>query len=184
MKQSPSEEMYSYSPQKGTVGHCYAAQVFKEGKAFIMIEPTINEEEASNTAKRITSLLNSKVESPSEEGKFDPHLVCVPAHKKRNLKKLVEKVRALKQEDKEDAHLLSNLLAVLHGDGGHYEEKHGTKKAVEDAIDKYYSLHTQIDELKKRDQEDSIIWSKGWQAAAHYYLDKPDECPKNPYTKE
>jgi hypothetical protein len=30
--------------------------------------------------------------------------------------------------------LLSDLLAVIHGDGGHYQAKHGTIKAVKDAI--------------------------------------------------
>lgn len=30
---------------------------------------------------------------------------------------------------------LSNLLAVLHGDGGHYEATHGTTKAIQDAIE-------------------------------------------------
>ena len=30
-------------------------------------------------------------------------------------------------------HALSNLLATIHHDGGHYEVKHGTLKAVEDA---------------------------------------------------
>lgn len=31
-------------------------------------------------------------------------------------------------------HLLSDLLAVIHRDGGHYEDQHGTAKAVEDAM--------------------------------------------------
>lgn len=30
-------------------------------------------------------------------------------------------------------HALSNLLATIHHDGGHYEVRHGTLKAVEDA---------------------------------------------------
>ena len=30
-------------------------------------------------------------------------------------------------------HLL-NLLAVIHGDGGHYTDKHGIDKSVKDAI--------------------------------------------------
>lgn len=32
---------------------------------------------------------------------------------------------------------LSNLLAVLHRDGGHYESKHGTLKAIEDALSQF-----------------------------------------------
>jgi hypothetical protein len=33
---------------------------------------------------------------------------------------------------------LGNLLAVVHGDGGHYEAEHGTDKAVVDALERYY----------------------------------------------
>ena len=32
-------------------------------------------------------------------------------------------------------HLLKELLAVIHRDGGHYVSKHGFDKAVSDAID-------------------------------------------------
>ena len=40
---------------------------------------------------------------------------------------------------------LSNLLAVLHGDGGHYEAEHGTDHAVHDAIAKFYAHIKQAD---------------------------------------
>lgn len=33
----------------------------------------------------------------------------------------------------DDAKHLGNLLAVIHGDGGHYQDEHGTAKAVADA---------------------------------------------------
>lgn len=36
--------------------------------------------------------------------------------------------------------LLLNLLAIMHGDGGHYTDKHGVSKSVLDAIDNYYKL--------------------------------------------
>jgi hypothetical protein len=32
-------------------------------------------------------------------------------------------------------HMLSELLAVIHRDGGHYQGEHGINKAVKDAID-------------------------------------------------
>ena len=32
-------------------------------------------------------------------------------------------------------HLLKELLAVIHRDGGHYVSEHGFEKAVNDAID-------------------------------------------------
>ena len=50
--------------------------------------------------------------------------------------------------DAENAALLTNLgnlLAILHGDGGHYENKHGTDKAVADAIDKFHERIVQAD---------------------------------------
>lgn len=43
---------------------------------------------------------------------------------------------------------MSNILAVIHGDGGHYEEEHGTEKATRDAIDKFYKKCNEIEELK------------------------------------
>jgi len=42
---------------------------------------------------------------------------------------------------------LSNLLAVIHRDGGHYEQEHGTEKAVNNAIARYYQLVYTIDML-------------------------------------
>lgn len=42
---------------------------------------------------------------------------------------------------------LGELLAVLHGDGGHYEAEHGTDKAVADAMVKFY------DRIKRADAE-------------------------------
>ncbi len=36
---------------------------------------------------------------------------------------------------------VSSLLAVLHGDGGHYESEHGRQKAIEDAAKVYYRLY-------------------------------------------
>ena len=37
------------------------------------------------------------------------------------------------QENEAINHELKVLLAILHGDGGHYQEKHGTLKAIIDA---------------------------------------------------
>lgn len=41
---------------------------------------------------------------------------------------------------------LSELLAVIHRDGGHYETEHGTSKALEDAELKYLTM---LDEIEK-----------------------------------
>lgn len=34
---------------------------------------------------------------------------------------------------------LGEILAVIHGDGGHYRAQHGNQKATEDAIAKWYA---------------------------------------------
>ena len=39
---------------------------------------------------------------------------------------------------RESSSPLSNLLAVIHGDGGHHEAEVGTEQAVADAIEKWY----------------------------------------------
>lgn len=39
--------------------------------------------------------------------------------------------------------LLSNLLALIHQDGGQYEHSYGIEKATEDAIEKIQKLRTQ-----------------------------------------
>jgi len=41
---------------------------------------------------------------------------------------------------------VSNLLAVIHGDGGHYQHEHGTAKAATDALAKYNAIKQQIAE--------------------------------------
>lgn len=42
--------------------------------------------------------------------------------------------RAWEAAAQQRSQMLSNLLAVIHRDGGHYEEKHGTEQAVKDAM--------------------------------------------------
>ena len=57
------------------------------------------------------------------------------------------------QADRELAYLravqlsLSSLLAVIHRDGGHYEQEHGTLQAAKDAEGVVVSLRARIDEL-------------------------------------
>jgi len=43
--------------------------------------------------------------------------------------------------------LLLDLLADMHGDGGHYALKHGVKKAVEDALEKFYNTKSTLRDL-------------------------------------
>jgi hypothetical protein len=44
---------------------------------------------------------------------------------------------------------LKNLLAMIHGDGGHYVERHGIEKACEDAEEKVAKIFTEYFESKK-----------------------------------
>lgn len=46
---------------------------------------------------------------------------------------------------------LSNLLARIHRDGGHYEEEHGTEKAVKDADFIVAHLYTDVEYYKHAD---------------------------------
>jgi hypothetical protein len=45
---------------------------------------------------------------------------------------------------------LSDLLAIIHRDGGHYEAEHGTQRAFEDAVRIVHSYRIQIEEEASR----------------------------------
>ena len=49
------------------------------------------------------------------------------------------------ERPKSELERMGELLAVIHGDGGHYAEEHGIEKATEDAIAKWHGL------VKERD---------------------------------
>lgn len=49
--------------------------------------------------------------------------------------------------DAKDAEM-GNLLAVLHGDGGHHQQEVGTKQAIEDAINKHHDLQADLAEAR------------------------------------
>lgn len=49
---------------------------------------------------------------------------------------------------KDDSWFLGNMLAIMHGDGGHYQDDYGTEKAVDDAVKKWYRNIDQIEKLK------------------------------------
>lgn len=52
---------------------------------------------------------------------------------------------------------LGNLLAYIHRDGGHYQDKYGTDKAVEDAIQIVAKNNALMDENKLL-KEDAKYW--------------------------
>lgn len=87
----------------------------------------------------------------------------------------------------QNAKLLGELLAVIHGDGGHYQNEHGTEKAVEDARSEWYKLkadNERLRDLVKRlvdvnspwDEEDGVspvvCFYCGHEWQTHY-----DDCP-------
>lgn len=57
--------------------------------------------------------------------------------------KLRDAHNAALKAQQQDTHLLGELLAVIHGDGGHYQSDHGSEKATKDAIDKIYAMKSQ-----------------------------------------
>jgi hypothetical protein len=62
-----------------------------------------------------------------------------------------------------DSELLSELLAVIYGDGGHYQQDNGTEKATHDAIEKVFEMKSHLTPLapgKKRAVEKSDEESK------------------------
>lgn len=54
------------------------------------------------------------------------------SNKELIMKSTVEHIEEI-QEILETQQALGNLLARIHRDGGHYQQKHGTRKAIEDA---------------------------------------------------
>jgi hypothetical protein len=76
-----------------------------------------------------------------------------------------ERQRILKaeQERAEIKHAISELLAVMHGDGGHYESKYGTLKALQDAQELLF------DKWKAQSQvEDFAIGFDKWKEEQGY----------------
>lgn len=51
------------------------------------------------------------------------------------------------RREKRDGYWLGELLACIHGDGGQYQEEHGTEKAVRDALAKIYHARKERDRL-------------------------------------
>jgi len=48
---------------------------------------------------------------------------------------------------------LGNLLALIHGDGGHYLDKYGMEKAVQDAIIEHVRLRSLVSSLEEKEEE-------------------------------
>ena len=84
------------------------------------------------------------------EGKFhtplelNPAVHAVSEHVWQNY---VVPLQKENEELKANYRIVRELLPVMHADGGHYVEKHGVEKATEDAIEIYYKLRSDKEEL-------------------------------------
>jgi hypothetical protein len=63
----------------------------------------------------------------------------------RTIAMLEARIAELEPSDK----WLGEVMAMLHGDGGHYVAKHGAEKAALDAVAKYHALLAERDKLAK-----------------------------------
>lgn len=82
--------------------------------------------------------------APSQAGKADVKLcpVCgVPMHSHEGADHAPPNIAETVQLRTE----LGNLLAILHGDGGHYQAEQGNRKAIADAIEKHHQLCTDLE---------------------------------------
>ena len=62
----------------------------------------------------------------------------------KQLRQLEKEVKQLKAENQS----FGNVLAIIHGDGGHYITKHGHEKASQDAIAKISKVRDERDKYK------------------------------------
>lgn len=58
--------------------------------------------------------------------------------------------------DKTDADILGNLLAILNGDGGHYQAEHGRTEAVAHALDRHYDRIMRMDKTAQIYDKESM----------------------------
>ncbi len=52
-----------------------------------------------------------------------------------------------------EAYQFREVMACMHGDGGHYLSQHGPKKAADDALAKYYGLIQQVESAAHQPSE-------------------------------
>lgn len=50
----------------------------------------------------------------------------------------------------EEVRQFRELMATMHGDGGHYLERHGAEKAATDAIAKWYAMLRKVETLEAK----------------------------------
>jgi len=79
-----------------------------------------------------------------------------------------------------EAHYLGELLAVIHRDGGHYQDEHGTPKAYRDALAIIHDLRATNDAMnEKQEIETEIGQLEESLAYADTYQHNCSECGTN-----
>ena len=72
---------------------------------------------------------------------------------------------------------MRDILAVIHGDGGHYTEEHGYEKSCADAQKIYYAMRDCVEVLRKYAGSDPEMCNI-WQNMAQDAIDNLDEAQK------
>ena len=119
--------------------------------------------------------------------------------------KMAQERDDLRNSNREISQLLSNLLARIHRDGGHYEAEHGTAKAVADAdviVANMYAMQKTLNDqkhktkpawyealtevAKRHDNEravrDFYAWTMNWRTETPeevYYSQYPEHSPEH-----
>lgn len=93
---------------------------------------------------------------------------CSAINRKQDAPKVLEQLRRYtvgdlskssvveQQQEQEWKHRLGNLLAVIHGDGGHYIDAHGWDKAQVDAEEKIARIMT---ERSQPVEQEPVVWA-------------------------
>ena len=138
----------------------------------------MNDEQIQALAQATTDKIFTECIEVSDYTKssIDPVIVRMDSDK---LEAII--TEAIKKAVSEPDHHLYNLLAVIHGDGGHHTTRVGDRQSVEDAIEKRGKLLTKLENLqtKLKTVEEILMHSKMAIPYADYLISLPDEKVEN-----
>ena len=96
-----------------------------------------------DTAERVAAVIERTLEilhaDDYDDGEYT-HQFSSWAHLEIAIRALAPNAEQILAQSREDSTVLGNLLAVIHGDGGHYQGTFGSVKAGKDAEAKYVKL--------------------------------------------
>jgi len=107
------------------------ASIFENKNSFILT--AVQGGAKASEAKRVYHALCEEM-IKQEDMNYQPRVDCT----EKNDKEITEDI----------VHWFGEIMAVMHGDGGHYLHEHGPVKSAKDAMDKYFKKITKIDELQ------------------------------------